>query len=77
MMFNDLFAFSFVIFVCSEKLNLVSKVTPSILGCLTVGICMLFIVSVRMVLPSAGSGVKSVDDNLSGISRGSFSFVHE
>ena len=66
-MFIDLFAsFSFVIFVCSLKVNLVSKVTPSLLGCLTVGICVLFIVSVRVVLYSAGSGVKSVDDDLSG-----------
>ena len=37
---------------------------------------MLFIVSVKVVLYSAGSGVKSVDDDLSGLSMSSLSDVH-
>ena len=37
---------------------------------------MLFIVSVKVVLYSVGSGVKSVDDDLSGFSMSSLSDVH-
>jgi len=51
-------------------------VTPRILGFLTVGITMLFIVRLRLVLYSAGSGVKSVPVDLSGFRVSSFSIVH-
>jgi len=58
------------------KFNLGSKVTPRILGFLTVGMVVLFIVRFRFVLYSAGSGVKSVQVDLSGLSVSSFSMVH-
>ena len=68
-------AFSLVCLVCSTKFNFGSKVMPRIFGCLLVGICMLFIVSDRVELYSAGSGVNSVDVDLSGFSFRSLSRV--
>ena len=70
-----LFDFSLVIFVCSEKVSFGSKVTPSILGFFGVGMVWLFIVSVSVVLYSAGSGVNRVACDFSGLSCRSFSFV--
>ena len=51
-------AFSLVILACFPKFNFVSKVRPRILGFLTVGIMVLFIVRFKIVLYPAGSGVK-------------------
>ena len=46
--------------VCCAYVSLGSSVSPSILGCLSVGSVVLFILSVSVVLYCAGSGVKSV-----------------
>jgi len=67
----DLSAFPLVIFVCSTTLNIGSRASPRILGfvtvivmvylCfLTVGMVVLFIVKLRFVSSTSGSGVKSV-----------------
>ena len=56
MMFSDLFAFSFIVFVCSVNVSLGSKVSPNTLGNLFVGMSWPLIVR----LYSAGSGVKCV-----------------
>ena len=53
-------AFCVVSFMCCEYVSLGSKVTPSILGLRTVGSSVLSILSVSVVLYSAGSGVNSV-----------------
>jgi len=45
-------AFSLVMFMCSPKFSLGSKVTPRIFGCFTVGILMLPIESDNLVLNS-------------------------
>ena len=47
--------------------------SPSILGCLTVGISVLFMRSCSCVLYSAGSEVNNVDVDLSGFSCKSLS----
>ena len=57
MVFFDLVA---VFCMCFPKFNFGSKVRPRILGSLQVGSIVLSIVRVRVVLNSAGSGVKSV-----------------
>ena len=49
-------------------MSLGSSVRPRILGCLTVGSCVLFMCRVSVVLYSAGSGVKSVVVVLSALS---------
>ena len=49
-----------VLLMCCEYVSFVSSVRPKIFGCLTVGSCVLFMCSVRVVEYSAGSGVKSV-----------------
>lgn len=46
-------------------MSLGSSVRPRILGCFTVGIVLLLILSVSCVAYCAGSGVKSVDVDLS------------
>ena len=46
--------------MCCAYVSLGSSVSPSILGCLTVGSVVLFILSDSVVLYCAGSGVKSV-----------------
>ena len=53
-------AFVAVFCVCLENVYLGSNVIPRIFGSLFVGICVLFMLRVRLVLYSAGSGVKSV-----------------
>ena len=73
---SDLSAFSLVILMCSEKFSLGSNVTPRILGFLTAGISVLFILRFNVVLYSSGSGVKRVAGDLSGFRMRSFSFVH-
>ena len=47
--FMELFVFSLVICICWEKLRLGSRVTPKILGFLTVGMVVLLMVSLSMV----------------------------
>ena len=74
--FNDFLAFSVVCLMCSAKFSLGSRIRPRTLGFLTVGIGVLFIVSVNCVLYSAGSGVKSVAVDLSGFRISSFAVVH-
>ena len=54
-------ALSCVVLMCLLKVSLGSKVRPSILGCLLVGIVWLLIASDRVLLFSAGSGVKSLE----------------
>ena len=67
----------FVVFcMCLLKVNLGSKVTPSILGSMCVGMVVPSICSVSVVLYSAGSGVKSVDMVLFAFSVNWFCFVH-
>ena len=65
-------AFSLVILICLPKFNFVSKVRPRILGFLTVGMIVLFIVRFKIVLYSAGSGVNNVAVDLSGLRMRSF-----
>ena len=64
-----------MILVCSEKLSLGSKVKPRTLGVLTVGMIMLLIVRFNCVSYSAGSGVKRVAVDLSGLSIRLFDLV--
>ena len=54
--------------VCSEKLSFGSKVTPRILGWRLVGIWILLMVRVGETFSSEVSGVKCVDEHLSGLS---------
>ena len=68
-------AFSLVCLICYPKFNLGSRCNPKILGFLTVGMVLLFIVRSNVVLYSDGSGVKSVAVDLSAFSCKSFSFV--
>ena len=51
--------------VCSLKFSFVSSVSPSIFGFRMVGIKVLFMARLSVVLYSAGSGVKSVEIELS------------
>lgn len=53
-------AFSVVFVMCLEKFSFGSKVSPSILGSFVVGSSELSMCMERVVLYSAGSGVKSV-----------------
>ena len=76
-MLFDFFALSFVIRMCSAKFSLGSNVMPSTFGFFVVGMVMLLIVRLSVVLYSAGSGVKRVEEDLSGFSSRSFSLVHE
>lgn len=67
----------FVVYcMCLLKVNLGSRVTPSILGSVRVGRVVPFICSVSVLLYSAGSGVKSVVVVLSAFSVSWFCFVH-
>jgi len=75
MVLMALFTFSLVFLMCSLKFSFGSSVSPRILGCWTVGIVMLLIVKLRVVLYSAGSGVKRVHVDLSGFRSSSFSLV--
>ena len=54
--------------MCSLKASLGSNLRPSILGFLLVGMVWLLIVSDRVLLYSAGSGVKSVEEDFEGLS---------
>ena len=54
------FALVVVIFMCCENVSFGSKVTPRILGCLIVGNVLPLMLSDKVVLYSAGSGVKRV-----------------
>jgi len=67
MILVELEAFSLVIFACSLKVSFGSKVRPRILGVLMVGMIVLLMVRFSVVLYSAGSGVKSVEVDLSGL----------
>ena len=58
--------------MCSLKFSLGSKVSPSIFGFFTVGTRMLLMCKSSEVLYSAGSGVKRVAVNLSGLRMRSF-----
>src|SRR5664279_4085530 len=69
----DLSAFSFVASMCLWKVSFGSKVSPSILGFLTVGIRVLLMCRCSVVLYSAGSGVNSVEVDLSAFSMRSLS----
>lgn len=70
-----LFAFTFVLFMCSVKVRCGSRVRPRIFGFLTVGILLLFMVRLSSVLCSCVSGVKRVAVDLSELSCRSFCFV--
>ena len=72
----DLLALSFVILMCSVKFSFGSRLSPRIFGFLIVGMMVLFMVRFSVVLYSAGSGVKSVEVDFSGLSIRLFSFVH-
>ena len=63
------FALSRDLLMCSPKVSLGSKVTPSIFGFLIVGIVVLFIESFKVVSYSAGSGVNNVEVDLSALSK--------
>ena len=76
MIFIVFCAFWVVFAMCLLKVSLGSKVRPRIVGCLVVGSNMLFIVRLRALLYSAGSGVKSVVMVLSALSIRSLSIVH-
>ena len=54
------FALVMVTFICCENINFGSRVIPRIFWCFVVGNVWLFNLSDRVVLYSAGSGVKSV-----------------
>lgn len=62
--------------MCLLKFSLGSKVSPSILGYFSVGRVVLSILSSRVVLNSAGSGVKRVVIVFVALSKRSLSFVH-
>lgn len=62
--------------MCLLYVSLGSSVTPRILGCVFIGSVVLFICSARLVLYSAGSGVKRVHVVLSGLSLRLFACVH-
>ena len=68
-------AFSLVCSAWCLKFSLGSRCSPKILGFLTVGMVLLFIVRSSVVLYSDWSGVKSVAVDLSAFSCKSFSFV--
>ena len=61
-MLSVCFALVMVTFTCCENVGFGSRVIPRIFGCFDVGTVWLFnlLVSDRVVLYSAGSGVKSV-----------------
>ena len=63
--------------MCLLYVSFGSIVSPSIFGFIFMGRTVLFICSCNSVLYSAGSGVKSVQVVLSGLSRRLFVFVHE
>lgn len=67
-MFSVGLALSIVFLMCFVYVNFGSNVRPSILGSRTVGSGVLFICRCSVVLYSAGSGVKSVDVVLDGLS---------
>jgi len=68
-------AFSLVCLARCLKFSLGSRYSLRILGFLTFGMVLLFIVRSNVVLYSDGSGVKSVAVDLSAFSCKSFSFV--
>ena len=54
------FALVMLTFICCENVSFGSRVIPRVFGCFVVGNVWLFNYSDRVVLYSAGSGVKSV-----------------
>ena len=54
------FAFGMVTFICCENVSFMSRVIPRIFECFVIGNIWLFNSGDRVVLYSAGSGVKSV-----------------
>ena len=64
-----------VCLICSMNVSLGSSVSPSVLGCVVVGIGMLLIWSRSCVLYSDESGVKRVEVDLSRLSWRSFCVV--
>ena len=75
-MFSVGFALLMVFCVCFEKVSLGSSVSLRIFGSFTVGSVVLSICSVRVVLYSAGSGVKSVVVVFDALSLSWLSCVH-
>ena len=59
-MLSIFFALVMVTFMCCEKVSFGSRVIPRIFRCFVVGSVWLFYVSDRVMLYSAGSGVKSL-----------------
>ena len=59
-MLNVCFALVMVTFICCENVSFELRVIPRIFGCFVVGNVRLFNLSDRVVLYSAGFGVKSV-----------------
>ena len=76
MILSDDFALSAVFCMCLLYVSFGSKVSPSILGFLTVGRVVLSISSVSAWLYSAGSGVNSVVVVLDAFSCSEFCIVH-
>lgn len=74
--FSELVAFSLVFLMCSEKVSFGSKVRPRIFGFMTVGMVWLLILSCKVVLYSAGSGVNRVACDFRGLSLRSLFSVH-
>ena len=60
-------AFAVMFLTCSAYVNLGSNVNPRTSGCFTVGIKVLLMLKCSCVLYSAGSGVKSVEVDLSAL----------
>ena len=59
-MLNVCFALVMVMFIFCENVSFGSRVIPRVLGCFVVGNVWLFNLGDRVVLYSAGSGIKSV-----------------
>ena len=68
-------AFSLVCSMCLLKVSLGSRWSPKNLGFFTVGMILLFIVRLKVLLYSAGSGVNSVAVDLSAFNCRSLSCV--
>ena len=61
--------------MCVLYVSFGSKVRPRTFGCVAMGSALLFIVSSRLLVYSAGSGVNRVQVFLSGFSKRLFCFV--
>ena len=64
-----------MLWMCVLYVSFGSKVRPRTLGCVAMGSALLFIVSSRLLVYSAGSGVNRVQVVLSGFSKRLFCFV--